>query len=260
MSLNNAIFNTILPAIENFLTNDVALIPTKDIAVANFDINLLRQVMQYIKVQANFRQYQLFNQDLLDNVTKPTIFYRHTNQDADNLNYLIKETQLLLIMPLEYLVFDVKDYLGEHHRHIHLQYAFDAKENLKMIMPFELSCVLKGSLRGVPKENAYLINSAHPCFSHHIMPSPVIGIAMLGRLNRLLSYITMPKMLSHFILQTDSTNNAENLKYDTLLALRILKERYGVMVDKEVVDKLVEFEKSLHHHAHNNKTVVLEIH
>lgn len=156
--------------------------PTKDMAVANLNINLLKQAMQYIKIKANFRPYQSLNQDLLDSVIKPAIFYRHINQDDHQSDCLIKETQLLMIMPLEYLPFDVKDYLGEHHRHIHLQYAFDRHQDLKIILPFELSCLLKCSLGDIPKENAYLINSTHPCFSHHIIPSPIIGIAMLGQM------------------------------------------------------------------------------
>lgn len=209
----------------------------------------------------NIAHFDIIEQAQLDSVNTHQVFLKERLLSDPSL---IKQFNVLLIADLDKTntpYFEIKDFVGTHNRKIFQNFAYSELKNHKLIIPFEMFTILTGSLGGVDKDYAFSTNPTHECFKHFIRPAPVVGVAMGGDLEKLVGYVTNPKLLEIYLnLMDDDMRNTPkgDLEFDTQSALRLLKYRYDINVNQQTLDAITQYEQDLS--KHQKGKVIIEIH
>lgn len=140
----------------------------------------------------------------------------------------------------------IRQSLGSHNDNNKIDFYFSDKEG-ELLLPFELqSWVKKNSLpKTVTVEDAYQQNPLHPCFFHQIIPSPVVGVAVHSKLNSMIGFVAHPKLLISALNANLNEDMKYSLQYDTKIALNLLNLRYGLSVNKKVLEALDKLDNEL---------------
>lgn len=134
---------------------------------------------------------------------------------------------------------------GAHNDNQHISTYMQSKDTLNLLIPFELIATAKKSLIPINIQSAFIQNPYHSCFKYALSPSPVVAVVINGDMNNLVPYIVHTDLLEKALNQDTSETKKEFLRYDTKLALDVLKLTYGVYVNVQVVEKLAKMEKDM---------------
>lgn len=136
--------------------------------------------------------------------------------------------------------------LGTHNDNKNIDTYFTGK-TANLVIPFELVSLAK--VKSIPAsiniEDAFKTNPLHPCFTHKLIPAPVAGVAVHGKLEHMMGFVVHPNLLSDALDMDLSAEKKASLHYDTKNALKLLNLRYGIQVNKTVIDALDKLEDDI---------------
>lgn len=170
--------------------------------------------------------------------------HRYTKHDH---YYEILTSTIILNTPFSKGMYKyVRQALGAQNNTKNIDYYFEEKAG-SLIIPFEL--ISTTSLASIPShisiESAFAQNPFHPCFTHKLIPSPVVGVAVHHKLESLMGFIAHPRLLIEVLGASLSNESELSLSYDTKLALNLLNLKYGIFINEKVVKALEKLDDDL---------------
>lgn len=152
------------------------------------------------------------------------------------------------------------------------QVLFEGKK-INIIVPFEMVVLINKQLlpaQEVPASLMFALEPLNPAFSVHITPAPVHGVIIDNNMQGTQGYVVHPNILFDELLQNDSWRDEQYkdisdddlktaLKWDTQLALKVLKHRYQIDISPEYLTRVGEMDHKIKKLYDKHGAVVLEI-
>lgn len=239
--VETAICYTVLPAVEYTRLQITRGIVKDNSLTIRMSLNILEYFFQK---NAVIERYDFIDQKQLDDVSstkhKAKIYYKFVDKFVDDK--IVKATYLILVADISDTPCDIVDLIGPHNRKIFLKSHFNNLTDHKVIVPFELTTFLFGPLGNVNRDFAFINNPLHPVFITAIKPVPIMGVAVGGKIDRIIGYVSDPASASELFFQATDNLTQSRLEFDTKLALNLLKCEYSVKVSDKVLQSLTVYD------------------